>query len=292
LKKNFENITCPVCEKQSAALYVQKNKCNFYRCKKCCLLFVSPLPSEAEKIYSENYFSGTKGSLGYADYEGDREVMAGVFETYLGKIENYFPKKGKLLDVGAATGHFVRLAGARGWEASGIEISHYAADLGRKKGLQIVTGNFEAYDAPKNYFDVVTFWDVLEHFKKPDIAIRQAQKILKIGGILAINTPDSKSILAKFFSRHWHAIIPPNHLHIFNQKNLKQLLAKNNFETIEMARVGKKFSLRFIFKVLSGWQKLEIWEKAYGQANKSHWGNWKIPLNTRDNMFIISKKNL
>lgn len=291
MKKDSENIVCPTCEKKSAFFWTRKNNCDLFHCQKCGLIFVSPLPRDPEKIYSEKYFSGAKDSLGYADYEGDKEIMSGIFKTYLKKTEKFFPKKGRLLDVGAATGHFVELAGASGWDASGVEISQYAAGIGRKKGLQIVIGNLETYDFPENYFDAVTFWDVLEHFEKPELAVRQARKILKPGGILALNTPDSESFAAKVFGRRWHALVPPNHLHIFGRKNLARLLAKNGFEIVETARVGKKFSPRFIFKVLSGWQKLKIWEKAYDHAMKSRWGNWKIPLNTRDNMFIIAKKH-
>lgn len=290
MKKNPESTTCPVCEIQSANFFTEKNGFDLYRCGKCGLIFVWPTSGDYTKIYSEDYFSGAEDSLGYADYEGDREVMSGIFEAYLEKMEKNFPKKGKLLDVGAATGHFMKSAGQRGWDANGIEISRYASEIGRKKGLSIVTGNFETYDVPENQFDAVTFWDVLEHFGRPDVAIRQARKTLKAGGILALNTPDSESFLAKVFRRRWHALVPPNHLHIFGRKNLSRFLAKNGFEVIETVRVGKKFSLRFVLKVLANWQKMKILKKAYDHAMKRRWGDWKIYLNTRDNMFVIAKK--
>ena len=138
--------------------------------------------------------------------------------------------KGKLLDVGAATGHFLELARKNGWEASGIEISKYAAKKARKKGLEIAVGDFENHEFSENCFDAVTFWDVLEHFGKPDLAFKQARKILRTGGILAINTPDSRSVLARIFGKRWHAIVPPNHLNLFNCDNLKAVLEKNGFE--------------------------------------------------------------
>lgn len=290
MKKDFENIICFVCEKQSVFFYAKKNGCDVHRCGECGLLLVSPLPGDLAKIYSEEYFTGGADASGYADYEGDEKAFAFTFKKYLKKIGKFSPGKGRLLDIGAATGHFLALAGADGWEASGMEISSYAAGIGQKKGLQIVAGNFEAHDSPKNHFDAVCFWDVLEHFEKPETAVRQARKILKTGGILAINTPDSRSLPARILGRRWYALDPPNHLRIFNRKNLTRLLEKNNFEIVETGRVGKKFSLRFILKVLSGWQKMKMWEKAYKRAAKSRWGKWQIPLNTRDNMFIIAKK--
>lgn len=290
LENQFSKKTCLICESQSADFFAERNKCDLYRCQNCKLIFVFPLPRDCAGIYSESYFSGGSGMIGYADYEGDEEAMAETFKAYLEKIGKALPKKGSLWDVGAATGQFARLAEKNGWRATGIEISEYAAGIARKKGLKIFTGNFETYDALENQFDAVTFWDVLEHFAHPETALRQAKKILKPGGILAINTPDSESLLARIFGKRWHLLDPPNHLHIFGRKNINSFLEKHNFEVLYISRVGKKFSLRYIFKMLSGWQKLKIWRVAYKYSMKSRWGNWKIFLNTRDNMFIIAKK--
>lgn len=283
-------MACCVCENQCADFYAKKNNLNLFRCPNCHLIFVWPIPEDNAKIYSGEYFSGSNDALGYADYEGDSGATAGAFRSYLERIEKFFPEKGKLLDVGAATGQFMDLASANDWEASGIDISEYAADKGREKGFEIVTGNFETFDFPKNNFDAVTFWDVLEHFEKPEAAVRQARKILKAGGMLFINTPDSESLAARIFGRRWHALVPPNHLHIFGRKNLERMFEKNGFEIIEISRVEKKFSLRFIFKMLSGWQKLKIWKIAYNYAKKNEWGNWKMPIDARDNMFVIARK--
>ena len=50
-------------------------------------MFVWPVSPDFTKIYSKDYFSGAKDSLGYADYEGDREITLGVFKTYLENID-------------------------------------------------------------------------------------------------------------------------------------------------------------------------------------------------------------
>jgi len=292
MKNTFPEKLCPICKSQSATYFAQKNKCNLYCCQNCSLIFVFPLPQDSAGIYSESYFSGGSSLLGYADYEGDEEVMAETFKKYLKKIREAFPEKGKLLDVGAATGQFVKLAKENGWSAVGIEISEYASSIGAKKGVKISTGNFETHYFPDNCFDALTFWDVLEHFSRPEIALNQAQKTLKPGGILAFNTPDSSSLIARILGKRWHLLDPPNHLHIFSRKSINLWLENHNFEVLHTSRIGKKFSLRFIFKVLANWQKMNVWKIAYRRAMKSRWGNWNISLNTRDNIFIIAKKRL
>jgi len=253
-------------------------------------MFVWPVPENYLALYGKDYFSGAKNRLGYADYEGDKKKLCGTFKNYLQRIEAILPQKGKLFDVGAATGYFLELAKENGWQASGIEISQYAASVGRKNGLNIVTGNFETCDIRENQFEAVVFWDVLEHFARPDLAVRQARKILKPGGILVINTPDSRSVLAKILRRRWHAIVPPNHLCIFSLKNLTQLLSKNNFEIIKTARVGKKFSLRTIFKVLANWQKISVLRNISNYFLRSRIGNLSAYLNLRDNVFLVARK--
>ena len=282
--------TCAACKNQKTAFFARKNNCDIFRCGKCGLMFVWPIPENYLALYSEDYFSGAENELGYADYEGDKKILSGTFKNYLKRIETILPQKGKLFDVGAATGYFLKLAKENGWQASGIEISEYAASVGRKNGLDIITGNFETYNIAENQFDAVVFWDALEHFAKPDLALGQARKILKPGGLLAINTPDSVSLMAKILRRRWHAIVPPNHLYIFSLKNLTQLLSKNNFEVVETARVGKKFSLRTIFKVLANWQKISILRNISNYFLRSRVGNLSVYLNLRDNIFLVARK--
>ncbi|OGI37855.1 MAG: hypothetical protein A2612_05540 [Candidatus Moranbacteria bacterium RIFOXYD1_FULL_44_12] len=254
------------------------------------MIFVWPVPENHFALYEEDYFSGAKNELGYADYESDREILGGTFKKYLKKTEAILPRKGKLLDVGAATGHFLELARKNGWEASGIEISKYAAKKARKKGLEIAVGDFENHEFSENCFDAVTFWDVLEHFGKPDLAFKQARKILRTGGILAINTPDSRSVLARIFGKRWHAIVPPNHLNLFNCDNLKAVLEKNGFEVMKISRVGKKFSLQTVFKVLANWQENPVSRKISNYFLKSRMGRINFYLNLRDNIFLIARK--
>lgn len=281
---------CFLCRNERAVFFTRKNNCDIFRCEECNLMFVWPLPENHLDLYSENYFFGRENELGYADYEGDKEMLVSTFGAYLKRIRKSMPPKGKLLDVGAATGHFLAQAKKDGWEASGIEISEYASEIGRKRGLDITTGDFEKYNYQEGQFDAVTFWDILEHFAHPELAIAQARKILKPGGILAINTPDSQSIWARILGKSWHALVPPNHLFFFGRINLIQWLSENDFEVIATGRVGKKFSLQTIFKVLANWRKIYVLRRISNYFLGSRIGNLGIHLNLRDNIFLVARK--
>jgi SAM-dependent methyltransferase len=281
---------CPACGKKENLFWRKKNNCDLYRCENCASIFVWPIRPDYSKIYQKGYFGGLENYFGYADYDGDKEIMLENFGKYLAKLNKFRPEKGKLLDVGAATGNFVELARSQGWSASGIEMAEEAAEIGRKKNLHMRNGDFETYDFSESNFDILTFWDVLEHFSKPEDVLSKANGMLKQGGLIAINTPDPASLPARLFGKRWHLIIPPEHLVLFSKKGLEIFLKKNGFNILYIGRVGKKFSLRYIFKILANWQKLELWKKIAGGLSACRLGKLKIPINTRDNLFIIAQK--
>ena len=293
MEDNFQkiNTACIACGGRSFDFFTNKNNFNFYKCKNCFLIFVWPIPQHAVDLYSQDYFDGAKHGFGYVDYEEDKSAMTGTFNAYLERIERFIPKKGRILDVGAATGFFLRLALERGWGASGIEISNYAANIARQKGLNVISGTLETTDFSLSIFDVITLWDVIEHLSDPKTHLIAANKILKKGGIIAINTPDAGSFAAKLLGKHWHLLVPPEHLVIFNQRNLSMLLKSCGFDVLWTGKVGKKFTLQYAFQILANKLKSRIFGRMTEFFKDNALGKINIPINLRDNFLIIAKKS-
>jgi 2-polyprenyl-3-methyl-5-hydroxy-6-metoxy-1,4-benzoquinol methylase len=254
------------------------------------MLFVSPLPDLVE-VYDQDYFAGAGEGFGYVDYDKDKEPMIPTFNKYLdllvGKKE---PTDITLLDVGAATGFFMSLAEARGFSTTGIEISDFAASLGRQKGLNIITGDLLKAPFMNGYFDVVTMCDVLEHVTDPKAILLETKRILKPEGLLLINTPDAESVVARMFGKNWHLLVPPEHLHYFSPKNLSKFLEKIGFEIVINTTIGKKFTLSYVFNMLYKWQKLSIWNYFADKTSKGFLSKIYLPINLYDNFFIIARK--
>lgn len=64
-------------------------------------------------------------------------------------------------------------------------------------GSKLDITDFKVTQLCENYFDVVTFCFVLEYIPSPDLRLKaceNAYNILKSGGLLLINTPDSKHV--------------------------------------------------------------------------------------------------
>ena len=280
---------CLVCG--SIAPFVgDKNGYRFHRCRSCGLLFVWPLPTGNLEIYSEDYFAGAQGGFGYVDYDRDKSAMADTFESYLDRLAGRHPQLGELLDVGAATGFFLDLARTRGWRTCGVEPSKYASLAATEKGLTVYRGVVEELDLPDASFDVITMWDVIEHVNNPDASLAAAYGLLRPEGTLALNTPDVGSFLARLLGLRWHLVVPPEHLVLFSAESLRKLLEDNGFTVIGLHRIGKRFTIQYVLQTLARWQGLSMWRKAADLSRRSGFGNWGVPINLRDNMFVLARK--
>jgi len=293
MENDYEKIKkCFVCDnKEYVKLFFQKNNFKFYKCKKCGHIFIDFLSCDVSSLYSRDYFLGSEKGFGYVDYDIDKEPMRSVFRYYIKKIEKFSVKKGNLLDVGAATGFFIDIAGKLGWKAEGLEVSSYAAGIAREKGLNISQGELKDCDFKNKSFDVITLWDVLEHLPEPDSDMRIISKILKPNGILAINTPDAGSFYACILGQRWHLFVPPEHINYFTKKSIILFLEKNGFCVEEMIKIGKIFTLEYIFHIIAKWTGLSFFKKiADFLKNHSRVGRISFSINLRDNMFIIARK--
>ncbi len=241
-------------------------------------------------MYGADYFAGAARGFGYVDYEADKVAMRPFFEAVLVGIERYLPRRGMLLDVGAATGFFLKLARERGWRISGVEISPHAASIAGRAGLPVAAGALETHPLPAASFDAVTLLDVVEHVSDPGAMIRRCLKLLRPGGILAINTPDTASVWARIFGSRWHAYCPPEHLSYFSVRNLGELLGSNSFEVLACAKIGKRFTPAYICSMLYRWQGLGVWKRLERLFLRPPFDRIAVPLNIRDNFFVIARK--
>lgn len=289
IRKKKTSPSCVGCGDTNAVSFLRKNNCEIYKCLKCGLLFVWP-QRNFQDIYAPDYFNGASQGFGYVNYEQDKQMTKEIFNSYLNEIEAVRNIKDTILDVGAATGVFLECARSRGWQTEGVELSDYAVEKAREKGLNVARGTIVDLADKENYFGVITYLDVLEHLPDARSELKMARKLLKDGGILVINTPDAGSFFSRICGRHWHLFTPPEHLIFFNSANLKKMLEEENFKVLLIEKIGKRFTLRYIFQTLANNQNFFIWQWLAGFFKKSSLGKLAIPLNLRDNIFVVAQK--
>jgi 2-polyprenyl-3-methyl-5-hydroxy-6-metoxy-1,4-benzoquinol methylase len=156
------------------------------------------MPTALEDLYAENYFAGADEGFGYVDYDADKEPMVGAFKKYLQHVRKLSPQAKSLLDVGAATGFFLDIARTDGFTVAGVEISEFAAQKGRDKGIEMTTGTL---DQVSGTYDVISMLDLIEHVTDPRAELKKAHALLAEHGLLVINTPDAGSPYAPSVTR-------------------------------------------------------------------------------------------
>lgn len=121
-----------------------------------------------------------------------------MYNDFCGRFIN--AKSGRLLDVGCGLGYFVKkISEYKNWEASGCEILKTAADFAREKLYlkNIYCGKLEEAEFGEAYFDIITMWDVIEHFPDPGAMLVSINRLLKPGGFLFIHILNIKIQLPK-----------------------------------------------------------------------------------------------
>jgi 2-polyprenyl-3-methyl-5-hydroxy-6-metoxy-1,4-benzoquinol methylase len=246
------------------------------------------VPEDPHQIYSRTYFEGGDHGFGYPDYDRDKQAMVPTFMAYLDHIARISGRAGKLLDVGAATGFFMGMARARGWSVSGVEVSGHASQTARSRGFDVRTGLLVGQDFKDSCFDAITMWDVIEHMEDPARDVTKSAVLLKSGGVLAISTPDSGSLVSKVAGVRWHLVIPPEHLNLFSRQSLCILLESCGLEVVEATTLGKRFTVQYAAETLS--HEIRPLKGIAARLVGTRLGRASVSINLHDNVFLLARK--
>ena len=169
------------------------------------------------------------------------EQMYGGRDNALLRLESghkYFladaraPRSGELLDIGCGTGNFLVAARDAGYGVTGIELDRNAARFAKERaGLARVfplTISEFSEQHREEQFDVVTFFEVLEHQAAPIEFLQNVRKCLRPGGFLALSVPNRE----RWMTGPDVLDYPPNHFLRWNVAALTKFLNAQGFEVL------------------------------------------------------------
>lgn len=136
---------------------------------------------------------------------------------------------GRVLDIGCGKGAFLKSFKAirSGWQYVGVEPSREEAALARRDAaLEIHEGMFGTVPLEPASFDLVTIMHVLEHVSRPVEVIRQMSAILKPGGLLFVEVPNTLDL------NMFYDVLLFEHLYHFQPATLAWLLQREGFEIV------------------------------------------------------------
>jgi len=195
------------------------------RCTGCGLRWWDFAAVDAQALYGEHYFRSA-GDAGYDDYYALRPGLERTSRMRLARIARRLGLRGtRVLDVGCGPGFFLATARATGWEVAGLELSEAACRFARDElSIDVTQGTAEDTDLPAGRFDLITFWDVLEHLPDPRAALVNAARALRPGGGLVLSTGDVESLVARLSGERWHLYNFPEHFYFHTEASVRRLL--------------------------------------------------------------------
>jgi 2-polyprenyl-3-methyl-5-hydroxy-6-metoxy-1,4-benzoquinol methylase len=227
---------CPVCgEAPGQGLFI-KGGFRHVRCPSCGLIYVSLILREDIMVrYWREEMAWTSVLQSGPQIDMDKLKYSYGLTLASSYLSGELP--GSLLDVGAGTGTFVRLATSLGWDSTAIELNMDSADVLAKEGYQVIVKPLEMADLSSDTYDVVTLWEVLEHMAEPRSILSHVGKLLSPRGVVLILVPNAGSLVTRILHEKSNTFGGHSHLNHFNVQSMETLLKTLNFEILEMETV-------------------------------------------------------
>ena len=169
-----------------------------------------------------------------------------------------------ILDVGCASGLFMRVAHSQGFKVTGIEPNQQLYALTQKHGLKVMHDYFPPKANLGEKFDVIIFNDVFEHIPDVHTILNSCVEYLNEDGLLILNLPNAEGLIFRFsrilarlgmlgpWNRLWQVMFRTPHLHYFSFSALNKLVNQHGFiatkgkqdiATIEVAGLWSRLSV-------------------------------------------------
>jgi len=153
------------------------------------------------------------------------------FKLMVQIIQKYKDVPARLLEIGCAHGGFLHYCMQRGLKnVVGNEPDEKTCQFAREhfKLPCVVSGLFPDITIPIDKFGIIAGFDVLEHFEQPVRALQKVYDLLDDNGFFMFQTPCYRNENAQ-----WPQFKPPEHIFLYDEKNIKQLFSLAQLEIVE-----------------------------------------------------------
>ncbi len=221
--------TCPLCAVSTLGaigrVHVDgETQYTQYECKSCLVQFWWPLKNPGAQWYrKEGYVERNADPVWNATWN-HKKTLSLLAST-----------KGSVLDVGCGIGNFLAAAEKESWRCAGIDFDADAIEAAKSvtgiSDLEAVDVVSYADEHSEKKFNLVTFFDVLEHVDNHNEFIDAVKKLLSPSGFIAMSMPYREHAL-------WlmKGDVPPRHLTCWDRASLRRFLEARGFEIIYMRR--------------------------------------------------------
>lgn len=222
-------------ERHEPIIQIPNDRLRVVRCTRCGLVYQDPRPTANALLrYYDMLYAKLDEDDGMREFEAYRHRTKVQELKRLGLIHRWVRPPGRLLDIGCGHGYFLLIAKECGWQVAGVEISETGSEYARRAlRLEVLTGELAAGSFPEESFDVVTMNSVLEHVLNPMDLLRRIARVLKPGGWLFFNVPNTESLelrLTTWLMKGRYGWYTFEHLHYYNAVWVRQTLTELDFK--------------------------------------------------------------
>lgn len=253
--------SCNACGNASSTPLLRKDGYELVRCARCGLISVANPPDDEQRSKLYSFDTGYHASL----IDDADSVAFHAREAALNlRVLRRFARKGRLLDIGCSTGLFLCAAREIGWEGQGLEYSPDSSRIAREQHhLDVKMGELRDGTYPRDSFDVVTMWDVIEHVPDPYATLVQIRAILSDDGQVLLKTPNADGLYPRMSLRlasrlgFWGHAEPPGHLYQFSVATLSCLAERAGFRVVGVCH--QRIPVGYSFGTPRAWFRSGKW---------------------------------
>ena len=228
---------CEVCDAEPPAsrIYEQGDSA-YYQCSACKLIFASPIHAEYEEANDAAFETHLE------KYTHKIEAKLAANRKTLKPLTRY-RQTGRFLEIGCNAGAILHAANSLGWQATGVDIAAAPVRHAREVlGLDARLGSLERHGFEADAFDVVYSNAVLEHLEHPCTVLREANRLLRPGGVLFAATVNWDSYTRRLLGSRWRYLEPFHHVHLFTPGNVRHLAEHCGFRVEKIWSTGVRLN--------------------------------------------------
>lgn len=214
------------------------------QCHQCGLVFSDPIlaPAKISHLYNQSFFT----------YKNRIKDLTLTYGYYLKQLEKYGVKKAKLLEIGCGNGFFLAEAKKQGYQSVwGVEPSQDAIEQASKKLQSFIRHSvFKPKLFPRNYFDVICFFQTFDHISQPNQFLTICNDYLRPGGLILAINHNVEAFQAKIL-RSFSPIIDIEHTYLYSLVTMPLIFQANKFQVLKSGPIFNYLPFNFV--------KLKLW---------------------------------
>jgi len=292
---NKKLISCPVCKSKRVYDYVEAYRFNMSFCKDCGLIFCNPYPNNEQLV---KYYNSQMKSF---ENEFFRESFDNRVELFMPRVEliKRYKTGGKLLDIGSAIGIFIEALSKNtaSFDITCCDISKEACSelSATYPEYQVINDNFLNIDT-ENKFDIISMWDTLEHIVDHNLLLKKIYELLEDDGIFIFSTPNTNSFEWEIAKEKHVQILPPGHVNLMNEKNIRIVLQNNKLEFVDGYTLNGSLDISYVKKMITNNEindkniGLYLKDKLFDDNFENIFEQYLVDTKQAGNIVVIAKK--